>query len=90
MARHVDGVLSGGLIWPPVSFHHSQEVQGDSLPLMAALGKYLGSLALPWVIGCDANVNPATSGLFEWCHKLGACVISPGKKDVRRGIWTGV
>eukprot|EP00959_Pyramimonas_sp_CCMP1952_P085519 1789080-Pyramimonas_sp.AAC.1 len=52
---------------------------------MATLGKYLGSLALPWVVGGDANVSPGASGFSEWCHRLGASVISHGKKTCAAG-----
>eukprot|EP00959_Pyramimonas_sp_CCMP1952_P128642 2690437-Pyramimonas_sp.AAC.1 len=30
-------------------------------------------------------MNPGTSGLDEWCHRLGATVISPGRKTCAAG-----
>eukprot|EP00959_Pyramimonas_sp_CCMP1952_P290127 6068339-Pyramimonas_sp.AAC.1 len=75
--RRVNGVVPGGCVWLSVYFYHSQGVSGDNVGLLAGLGKFLGSLSVPWILGCDANMGPQTSGLVSWCTELGAAIVAP-------------
>eukprot|EP00959_Pyramimonas_sp_CCMP1952_P319631 6688150-Pyramimonas_sp.AAC.1 len=67
IARHVNGVVPGGC------------QQGQRGPPGGAwlVSKFLGSLAVPWILGCDANMGPHTSGLISWCTELGATIVAP-------------
>eukprot|EP00959_Pyramimonas_sp_CCMP1952_P202939 4244277-Pyramimonas_sp.AAC.1 len=53
--------------------------------MLEGLGLRLHQRTLPWVLGCDANMQPDDPGLVQWCAIVGATILAPRCKTCTAG-----